>query len=102
MKDKNATKRDDEDAVTSGKLAETIRESMRVFWEFVRADKEVNGNVFSKVSHRTRTHLKDPAISDLLTDIQTHLQKVRFFSRDYSNKNIFVLVDAMYKVGCSF
>lgn len=48
-----------------------------MFWEFVRADKD-NGNVISK---HIGFNLKDPAISGLLVDIKTQLQKVCFLLR---------------------
>ncbi|KAL2349248.1 hypothetical protein Fmac_003248 [Flemingia macrophylla] len=62
------------DAIASGRLAEIIKESMRVFWEFVRADKDY-GNVIFKASQHHRTDLKDPLISGLLVEIKTQLQK---------------------------
>lgn len=74
MKDKNITKGDEEDAITSGRLADIIKESMRVFWEFVRADKDY-GNVILKAFQQIGTDFKDPAISSLLVDIRTQLQK---------------------------
>lgn len=66
---------EEEDAIASGRLEDIIKESMRVFWEFVRADKDY-GNVVLKVSKHIGTDLKDPAISNLLVDIRTQLQKV--------------------------
>lgn len=80
MKDKKMMRREEEDAVTSVKLEEMIKESMRVFWEFIRADKDdTNANVLFKVSHQSKKHLKDPAISDLLIHTRTHLHKVFAF-----------------------
>ncbi|XP_028762086.1 uncharacterized protein LOC114720595 [Neltuma alba] len=77
MKDKNMMTKDEEDTVSSEKLAEIIRESIYIFCKFARADKhEINANTFFKVPHQTKpTHLKDPATYHLLTDIQTHLHK---------------------------
>lgn len=77
MKDKNIIKGDEEDAIASGRLADIIKESMTVFWEFVRADKDY-GNVILKVSQQIGTDFKDPVISALLVDIRTQLQKVCF------------------------
>ncbi|KAH1261019.1 hypothetical protein GmHk_02G003990 [Glycine max] len=65
---------EEEDAIASGKLADIIKESMRVFWEFVRADKDY-GNVIFKASQHNRIDLKDPIISGLMVDIKTQLQK---------------------------
>ncbi|KAH1243427.1 hypothetical protein GmHk_07G020508 [Glycine max] len=62
-----------EHAIDSERLEQIIKESMRVFWEFVRADKDY-GNVI-KVFHQTGIHVKDPAISDLLGNVRTQLQK---------------------------
>jgi len=62
-------------AIASGRLAEIIKESMRVFWEFVRADKDY-GNVIFKASQHHRVDLKDPMIPGLMVDIKAQLQKV--------------------------
>ena len=53
-------------------LTEFIHESMRVFWEFLRADKD-------EASRSTHVHLQDPSDSELLIDIKTSLQKVCFY-----------------------
>ncbi|KAE9607369.1 hypothetical protein Lal_00026944 [Lupinus albus] len=67
MKDKKTTKwGSDKDAIESGRLEEIINESMRVFWEFVRAD---------KVSHEIRSDVKDQEILDLVMEIRTQLHK---------------------------
>lgn len=65
---------EEEDAIGSGRLAEIIKDSMRVFWEFVRADKDY-GNLIFKASHYSIIDLKDPVISRLMVDIRTQLQK---------------------------
>ncbi|XP_020217005.1 uncharacterized protein LOC109800623 isoform X2 [Cajanus cajan] len=65
---------EDENPIASGRLADIIKESMRMFWEFVRADKDY-GNVIFKASQHNRTVLKDPMISGLMVDIKTQLQK---------------------------
>ncbi|XP_027346545.1 uncharacterized protein LOC113858218 [Abrus precatorius] len=72
-KDKKIIKWGEEDAIDSERLTEIIKESMRVFWEFVKADKDY-GNMILK-SHRTEIDVKDPAILDLLGNVRTHLQK---------------------------
>ncbi|ESW29621.1 hypothetical protein PHAVU_002G085500 [Phaseolus vulgaris] len=61
-------------AIASGRLAEIIKESMRVFWEFVRADKDY-GNVIFKASQHHRVYLKDPMIPGLMVDTKAQLQK---------------------------
>ncbi|CAK8536751.1 unnamed protein product [Lathyrus sativus] len=70
---KDDSKGSEEDPIASGKLEDIIKESMRVFWEFVRADKD-NGNV-NVISKHIGNDLKDPSISNLLMDIRTQLQK---------------------------
>ncbi|KAI5437454.1 hypothetical protein KIW84_023530 [Lathyrus oleraceus] len=70
---KDDSKGSEEDPIASGKLEDIIKESMRVFWEFVRADKD-NGNV-NVISKHIGNDLKDPTISNLLVDIRTQLQK---------------------------
>ncbi|KAL2946759.1 hypothetical protein AAZX31_20G032600 [Glycine max] len=72
-KDKKIIKLGEEHAIDSERLAQIIKESMRVFWEFVRADKDY-GNVI-KISHQIGVDVKDPAISDLLGNVRTQLQK---------------------------
>ncbi|KAK7307109.1 hypothetical protein VNO77_39878 [Canavalia gladiata] len=74
IKDDDSKWNEEEDAIASGRLAEIIKESMRVFWEFVRADKDY-GNVILKVSQQNKIDLKDPVISGFLVDIRTQLQK---------------------------
>ncbi|QCD90443.1 hypothetical protein DEO72_LG4g1399 [Vigna unguiculata] len=61
-------------AIASGRLAEIIKESMRVFWEFVRADKDY-GNVIFKASQHHRIDLNDPMIPGLMVEIKAQLQK---------------------------
>ncbi|CAJ1932084.1 unnamed protein product [Sphenostylis stenocarpa] len=61
-------------AIGSGRLAEIIKESMWVFWEFVRADKDYV-NVIFKASRHQRIDLNDPMISGLMADIKAQLQK---------------------------
>ncbi|XP_028798692.1 uncharacterized protein LOC114754111 isoform X2 [Neltuma alba] len=66
-------KEDEEYVVSIARLAEIIKESMWLFWRFVRADKD--GNLILRISQQTRTYPKDPAISDLVKDIRSHLHK---------------------------
>lgn len=70
---KDDSKGSEEDPIASGRLQDIIKESMRVFWEFVRTDKE-NGNV-NVISKQIGSDLKDPAIANLLVDIRIQLQK---------------------------
>ncbi|KAK7317990.1 hypothetical protein RJT34_02673 [Clitoria ternatea] len=68
MKDKKMIKWSEEDAIDSEKLARIIKESMRVLWEFVRADKDY-GVCYSGID------AKDPEISDLVRNVRTQLHK---------------------------
>ncbi|XP_047175401.1 uncharacterized protein LOC124842855 [Vigna umbellata] len=61
-------------AIASGRLTEIIKESMRVFWEFVRADKDY-GNVIFKASQHHKIDLNDPMIPGLMVEIKAQLQK---------------------------
>ncbi|KAG2312907.1 hypothetical protein Bca4012_027514 [Brassica carinata] len=61
-------------AVKIETLREIILESMRVFWEFLCADKDEFSSVM-KVTHQTQVSPQDPLDLGLLTDMRTHLQK---------------------------
>ena len=61
-------------------LIEAIERSMRAFWDFLRADKDVNS------LRRNRVDLQNPADVELLMDIQTDLQKV-CFQNHYKSPN---------------
>ncbi|GFZ14404.1 zinc finger FYVE domain protein, putative [Actinidia rufa] len=67
LKDKKESGGEGESLVSIAILAEFIDESMRVFWEFLRADKDE--------ASRTNVRLQDPSDSELLIDIKTSLQK---------------------------
>lgn len=54
------------DAISISMLREIIEESMRLFWEFLRVD---------KVASVKNVELQDPADLELMTNIQTNLQK---------------------------
>ncbi|CAH8327172.1 unnamed protein product [Eruca vesicaria subsp. sativa] len=61
-------------AVKIETLREIILESMRVFWEFLCADKDEFSSVM-KVTHQTQVSPQDPLDLELLTEIRTHHQK---------------------------
>ena len=76
-KDKKKIKWGEEDGIASERLEQIIKESMQVFWKFVRADKDKDDeNVFHKVFHHKENEVKDTEISELLRDIQIKLHKV--------------------------
>ncbi|OVA13365.1 Ribosomal protein L34Ae [Macleaya cordata] len=71
-KDKDARRR--KDAITYSMLLQIIEESIRIFWEFLRADKN-EGNMILKGLLGPQVELHDPEDSELLLDVQTNLQK---------------------------
>ncbi|KAK9039487.1 hypothetical protein V6N11_014687 [Hibiscus sabdariffa] len=79
MKDKRKGRRkgrdnDDDDAITSDMLVEIMEESIRIFWRFIRADKDAN--VVIKNSRKgTQVEPLEPADLELLAEVQTSLQK---------------------------
>jgi hypothetical protein len=78
MKDKKARgKGKDGDSITSDMLVEIMEESIRIFWQFVRSDKDAE-NVISKGRKGTQIEPQDPTELELLTEVRTSLQKVSF------------------------
>ncbi|KAJ6926905.1 hypothetical protein NC651_011105 [Populus alba x Populus x berolinensis] len=75
MKDKKARgKGKDGDSITSDMLVEIMEESIRIFWQFVRSDKDAD-NVISKGRKGTQIEPQDPTELELLTEVRTSLQK---------------------------
>ncbi|KAJ7943479.1 Ribosomal protein L34Ae [Quillaja saponaria] len=72
-KDKNI-KREYGNEISSKMLTEIINESMRVFREFVCADKDEDG-LMIKVSRQRVVDCKDSGSSKLVIDVRTNLQK---------------------------
>lgn len=75
LKDRKKERRGGRDvnAVTSVMLVEIMEESIRIFWRFVRADKDE-----SKGQRGTKAELQDPMDSELLMNILADLHKVSF------------------------
>ncbi|XP_039059589.1 uncharacterized protein LOC120203346 [Hibiscus syriacus] len=63
-----------EDAVSSEMLKDFIEESMHVFWEFLRADKDEPEST-SKARFQSQVAPHEPIDFDLLKDVRTDLQK---------------------------
>ncbi|XP_057949993.1 uncharacterized protein LOC131144996 [Malania oleifera] len=76
FKDKKGRREKGEDAflISSAMLTEIIEESMHVFWEFLRADKD-EANVILKGLQGTQIELQEPADYELLMDVRKILQK---------------------------
>lgn len=76
LKDKKVRRDEDqEDAISSCMMAKIIEESMRVFWVFLRADKD-EGNVILNGPWQNRVSLQNDADLGFLMDIRADLQKV--------------------------
>ncbi|XVE83784.1 hypothetical protein DITRI_Ditri16bG0114500 [Diplodiscus trichospermus] len=76
MKDKRKARRKgrDDDAITSDMLVEIMEESIRIFWQFVRADKDANV-LIHKTRKCTQVEPLEPDDPELLAEVQTNLQK---------------------------
>ncbi|KAA8529427.1 hypothetical protein F0562_033774 [Nyssa sinensis] len=73
LKDKES-RVEEKDVIPIAMLTEIIEESMRTFWEFLRADKD-EANVILKGFQGTHVDLQAPSDSELLMDIKSSLQK---------------------------
>lgn len=78
-KDKKARmKMKDEYAITSDMLVEIMEESIRIFWRFVRADKDAN-IMIQKSRKGTQIEPQDALDLGLLAEVRASLQKVHNF-----------------------
>ncbi|GLU01911.1 hypothetical protein SLE2022_191920 [Rubroshorea leprosula] len=64
----------EDDAITGDMLVEIMEASIRIFWRFVRADKDANA-VFQKSRKGTQVEPLEPNDLELLSEVQTSLQK---------------------------
>ncbi|KAF9684187.1 hypothetical protein SADUNF_Sadunf04G0091900 [Salix dunnii] len=75
MKGKRARRKGkDGDSITSDMLVEIMEESIRIFWQFLRSDKDAE-IVISKGRKGTQIEPQDPTERELLTGVRTSLQK---------------------------
>ncbi|KAJ6421650.1 hypothetical protein OIU84_028930 [Salix udensis] len=75
MKDKKGRRKGkDDDSITSDVLVQIMEESIRIFWRFVRSDKD-SQNVISKGRKGTQVEPQDPTELELLTEVRTSFQK---------------------------
>lgn len=65
----------DDDAITSDNLVEMIEESIRIFWRFLRADKDAY-YATPKSRKGTQIEPQDPTELELVTEVRASLQKV--------------------------
>lgn len=68
----------DEYAITSDVLVEIMEESIRIFWRFVRADKDANFSSY-KGQKRTQIEPQDAMDLELLAEVRASLQRVTIF-----------------------
>jgi hypothetical protein len=98
MKDKKARRKGrDDDSITSDMLVEIMEESIRIFWRFVRSDKDAQ-NVISKGRKGTQIEPQDPTELELLTEVRTSFQKVSFVSISIY---IYILLQVLNMQSCS-
>lgn len=74
LKTKMEEKMKGDDAITSEMLEEIMEESIRIFWEFVKADKDET-SIILKGLIGSHVELQDPSDFRLMSEIQTSLQK---------------------------
>lgn len=67
----------DGQGVSGEKMEEIMEESIRMFWEFVKADKDETLGIL-KGFMGTHVELQDPSDFDLVEDIQFDLHKVDY------------------------
>ena len=79
FKDKKVRRDEEEDAISSSMLAKIIEDSLRVFWEFVRADKDEK-NVILNSPHQNHINLQHAADLEVLMNTRSDLQKVCLLS----------------------
>lgn len=61
--------------VSAAMLTQVIDESMRVFWEFLEADKDEANVILKGIQSTNHVDLQDPSDSEFLMEIKTILQK---------------------------
>lgn len=82
--------------VTIETLEDIMEESIRIFWEFVKADKDETSG-FLKMLIGSHAELEDPADSKLMSEIQIKLEKVVYHS---SLNLVCKLTEAIHSVPC--
>ncbi|CAJ1946975.1 unnamed protein product [Sphenostylis stenocarpa] len=64
----------DKSEITSDMLVEILEESIKIFWNFIKADKDAS-SLAHRGSRETQVKLQDPADTEFLREIQAELQK---------------------------
>lgn len=68
-----------EDVITREMLEDIMEEAMRIFWEFVKADKHETTR-FMKDLVENHVELQDPSDYEFMLEVQASLQKVNLWS----------------------
>uniref|UniRef100_A0A6N2NGD8 Ribosomal protein L34Ae n=1 Tax=Salix viminalis TaxID=40686 RepID=A0A6N2NGD8_SALVM len=91
MKGKRARRKGkDGDSITGDMLVEIMEESIRIFWQFLRSDKDAE-NVISKGRKGTQIEPQDATERELLTEVRTSLQKKEKRLKDISRSGSSIL-----------
>ncbi|XP_017238996.1 uncharacterized protein LOC108211813 [Daucus carota subsp. sativus] len=72
-KKKSRTSKRDEYSITSDMLVEIVEESIRIYWRFIRADKNCSTAILK--SRKGQTELQDPADSQTFREVQKDFKK---------------------------
>lgn len=80
MKDRNKarTKEKADYSITSDMLVEILEESIRIFWRFVRADKDCYSMMAAKGQKRIHPEVQEQEDLELLVEMRKNLEKVSF------------------------
>ena len=70
-------KRKGNNTITSEILEDIMEESIRIFWEFVKGDKDET-SIILKALMRNQVELQDPSDFKLMSEIHASLQRVNF------------------------
>nr|XP_010939496.1 uncharacterized protein LOC105058318 [Elaeis guineensis] len=74
LKDKMEKQRSGNDVITSERLEDIMEESIRIFWKFVKADKDDTPAILKGIVG-TKVELQNPSDYELMMDIEAILQK---------------------------
>ncbi|KAG1366449.1 hypothetical protein COCNU_13G002390 [Cocos nucifera] len=75
LKDKMEERRNGSDVITSEMLEDIMEESIRIFWKFVKADKDDTPAIILKGIVGTQVELQNPSDYELMMDVEAIMQK---------------------------
>lgn len=79
-------------------LVEIVEESIRIYWRFIRADKNCSTAILK--SRKGQTELQDPADSQTFREVQKDFKKVRSYNMIIIL--LTVLVNFISNIICNF